>query len=356
MNDIINNTEYKKWINELKIKFRSSQIKASISVNKELLKFYWTLGKDIVEIQKKHEWGSGFLKKLSEDLKREFSEIGGFSKRNLEIIRQWYKFWSKNEITQQLVSQLMQIPWGQNILIITKCKTVKEAIYYVNNVFENGWSRNVLLHHIKTDLYEREGKAVTNFKKNLPDIYSDLANETLKDPYIFNFLNIRKKHSEKELEKALIDNITKFLLELGKGFAFIGNQYHLELSGKDYYLDLLFYHIKLRCYVVVELKIGEFKPEYAGKINFYLTVVDEKLKSEKDNPSIGIILCTEKDEITAEYSLREMVKPIGVSEYSIVEKLPNEFKKSLPTLEEFKEELKRIDLDEKEKENKKVKN
>lgn len=189
-------------------------------------------------------------------------------------------------------------------------------------------------------MYKREGKAVTNFKNTLPDVYSDLANETIKDPYKFDFLNISKKHSERELENALVTNIMKFLLELGKGFAFIGNQYHLELSGKDYYLDLLFYHIKLRCYVVIELKAGEFKPEYAGKVNFYLTLVDEKLKSA----SIGIILCTAKDKITAEYSLREMIKPIGVSEYKVIEKLPNEFKDSLPTIEEFEEEIKRLKI------------
>lgn len=348
MENIIDNIEYKKLITNVKLKFKNSQIKASISVNRELLNFYWELGKDIVSMQTKYEWGSNFLKNMSSDLKREFSEMSGFSESNLKYIRQWYLFWSKDEISQQVVDQLKMIPWGSNIVIISKCNDVKEAIFYLNNIVENGWSRSVLLHHIKSDLYKREGKAITNFKNTLPDIYSDLANETLKDPYKFDFLNISKKHSERELENALVKNIMKFLLELGKGFAFIGNQYHLELSGKDYYLDLLFYHIKLRCYVVIELKVGEFKPEYAGKVNFYLTLVDEKLKSKMDNPSIGIILCTSKDKITAEYSLREMIKPIGVSEYQVIEKLPNEFKDTLPTIEEFEEEFKKMELAEKE--------
>ncbi|BDU51571.1 PDDEXK nuclease domain-containing protein [Haliovirga abyssi] len=348
MGTIIDNIDYKNWISNLKLKFRNSQIKASISVNRELLNFYWELGEDITNMQLKYKWGSNFLKNLSSDLKREFPEIKGFSERNLKYIRQWYLFWNKDEIGQQVVAQLKTIPWGSNIVIISKCNNIEEATFYLNNILENGWSRSVLLHHIKSNLYKREGKAITNFKETLPEIYSDLANETLKDPYKFDFLNISKKYSERELENALVKNIMKFLLELGKGFAFIGNQYHLELSGKDYYLDLLFYHIKLRCYVVIELKVGEFKPEYAGKVNFYLTLVDEKLKNETDNPSIGIILCTSKDKITAEYSLREMIKPIGVSEYEVIEKLPNEFKDILPTIEEFEEEFKKIELAEKE--------
>jgi predicted nuclease of restriction endonuclease-like (RecB) superfamily len=336
---LVDNAEYKNWLGSIKSKFQRSQIQASISVNRELLKFYWELGKEISEKEKQYRWGSKFLQELSNDLQKLFPEVKGFSKRNLELIRKWYLFWSSSEITKQVVSQLHSIPWGHNIVIIQKSNSLNEAIYYVENTAKNNWSRNTLLHQMKSKLYDREGSAVTNFEITLPKENSDLAMETLKDPYIFDFLSLTKNFNEKELEKSLIDNIAKFLLELGKGFAFIGSQYHLEVSGKDYYLDLLFYHVKLRCYVVIELKIGEFKPEYAGKVNFYLSLVDDKLKSDLDNPSIGIILCTEKDRIIAEYSLRDMTKPIGVSEYQVVEELPYKFKDSLPTPQELQDKL-----------------
>ena len=339
---LVDNSEYKKWLGSIKNKFQRSQIQASISVNKELLKFYWELGKEISEKEKQYRWGSKFLQELSNDLQTFFPEVKGFSHRNLKYIKQWYDFYNSNDIGQQVVSQLFSIPWGQNITIVSKCKDIDEAIYYVQNTAKNNWSRNTLLHQLKNRLYEREGSAVTNFEITLPKENSDLAKETLKDPYIFDFLSLTKDFNERELEKSLIDNIAKFLLELGKGFAFIGSQYHLEVSGKDYYLDLLFYHVKLRCYVVIELKIGEFKPEYAGKVNFYLSLVDDKLKSDIDNPSIGIILCTEKDRIIAEYSLRNMTKPIGVSEYHVVEELPYEFKDTLPTSQELQEKLESI--------------
>ena len=339
---LVDNAEYKNWLGSIKSKFQKSQIQASISVNRELLKFYWELGKEISEKEKQHSWGSKFLQELSNDLQTLFPEVKGFSKRNLKYIKQWYDFYSSNDIGQQVVAQLFSIPWGQNIAIVSKCKDINEAIYYVENTAKNNWSRNTLLHQMKSKLYEREGSAVTNFEITLPKENSDLAMETLKDPYIFDFLSLTKDFNERELEKSLIDNIAKFLLELGKGFAFIGSQYHLEVSGKDYYLDLLFYHIKLRCYVVIELKIGEFKPEYAGKVNFYLSLVDDTLKSDLDNPSIGIILCTEKDRIIAEYSLRNMTKPIGVSEYQVVEELPYEFKDTLPTPQELQDKLESI--------------
>lgn len=342
MAELVDIEEYKLWIENIKVNFKTSQIKASRMVNREMMNFYWNLGKDMIEMQSKYNWGSSFIKRISTDLKKEFSDISGFSESNLKYIRQWYLFWNEKEISQQLVDQILNIPWGQNIILVSKCKTREEALFYIKNILENNWSRSVLTHYIKNDLYQREGKAISNFKDTLPEINSDLAIETLKDPYIFDFLNLRKKHSEKELEEALIKNITKFLLELGKGFAFIGNQYHLELSGKDYYLDLLFYHIRLRCYVVIELKIGEFKPEYAGKMNFYLSLVDDKLKRQGDNESIGIILCTERDKITAEYSLKNMNKPIGVSEYQVLDTLPVEYRDNLPTIEEFNESLEDI--------------
>ncbi len=334
------NKNYSVWLKELKNKVRLVQIKAAVKVNSELLQFYWELGQDILDKQKNAKWGDGFLRQLSMDLSSEFPHIRGFSKRNLELIRKWYVFYNqKNLIAKQAVSQLVQIPWGHNIAITSKCKNLDEAFFYIRKTIQNNWSRSVLTHHIESNLFKREGKAITNFEATLPVPQSDLAKETLKDPYNFDFLTLTEKHNEKELENALISHVTKFLLELGAGFSYIGQQYRLEISGDEFYIDLLFYHVKLHCYVVVELKAVKFKPEFAGKLNFYVSAVDGILKSERDTSTIGILICKSKNDTVVEYALKDISKPIGVSEYIITKNLPDEFKSSLPSIEEIEAEL-----------------
>ncbi len=363
--------DYSAWLKELKNKVRLVQIKAAVKVNTELLLFYWELGRDIADKQKGARWGEGFLKQLSLDLMAEFPDMKGFSKRNLELIRQWYSFWHKEIIAkqpvsqleieksqqpadqnsqqtplqakksfgQQAVAQLMQIPWGHNIVIISNCKNPEEAFFYIQKTIQNNWSRSVLTHHIESNLFKRDGKSITNFEVTLPTPQSDLARETLKDPYNFDFLTLTEKHNEKELEDALVNHVTRFLLELGAGFSYIGQQYRLEVSGDEFYIDLLFYHVKLHCYVVVELKSVKFKPEFAGKLNFYVSAVDEILKSEQDNATIGILICKSKNDTVVEYALKDVHKPIGVSEYIITKNLPDEYKTSLPSIEEIEAEL-----------------
>jgi predicted nuclease of restriction endonuclease-like (RecB) superfamily len=310
-----------------------------------LLEFYWDLGIEILEKQKDYKWGSGFLKQLSHDLVSDFPEIKGFSKRNLELIRKWHFFWqniisqNKDEKTKQAVSQIFQIPWGHNVAIIQKCKNHEEALYYVNNIVEHNISRSVLIHQIESDLYNRDGKAITNFKNTLPAIHSDLAREITKDPYTFDFLSLTNNYKEKELEDALCENITKFLLELGRGFAFIGRQKHIKVGDNDFYIDLLFYHTELHCYVVVELKTTDFKPEYAGKLSFYTSVIDAEIKTDNDNPTIGILLCKGKDKTVVEYALKDMNKPLGISEYKLTSKLTKEYKSILPSIKQIEEEL-----------------
>ena len=342
--------EYKNWLFELKSKIRSTQIKAAVAVNSALILFYWELGKMIAE--KQTAWGSHFLAQLSKDLKAEFPEMSGFSERNLKYCRQFYEFYSKS-IGQQAVAQLEnetvflhqlagKIPWGHHILIFTKSKTLNEAHFYITETIENTWGRETLALQIKTNLYQRQGKAINNFKYTLPAAQSDLAEQTLKDPYVFDFLTLTKPFHEKDIQRQLIAHITKFLLELGKGFAFVGQQYHLEVGESDYYLDLLFYHIKLKCYVVIELKNTKFIPEYAGKLNFYLSAVDSLVKSESDQPTIGILLCRDKNNFETEFALRDINKPMGVSEFQLTEIIPDNLKSSLPTIEEIENELRKI--------------
>ncbi|MCB9097804.1 PDDEXK nuclease domain-containing protein [Aliarcobacter butzleri] len=341
--------EYKVWLESLKNKFRTSQIKASIKVNTTLLEFYWDLGEQIVQKQEAHTWGSGFLEKLSHDLSAEFPDIKGFSRRNLEHIRQWYQFWQQavsqmeSENTKQAVSQIRMIPWGHNIAIIQKCKNIEEAIYYVQNTLKNGISRNVLIHQIESNLFERNGKALTNFENTLPPLQSDLAKEITKDPYNFDFITLTDDYQERELEDALTQNITNFLLELGSGFAFVGRQYKLNIGGEEFKIDLLFYHIKLKCYVVVELKATSFKPEHAGKLSFYTSAIDGKLKTDDENPTIGILICKSKNDTVVEYALKDINKPLGISEYQLTEILPKEYKSSLPSIEEIEAKLDEIE-------------
>ena len=344
--------DYKNWLLEVKQSFAKAQIKAAVKVNSTLLEFYWQLGSEIVEKQQTSQWGSGFLKQLSQDLSAEFSGVKGFSLNNLQYIKRWFLFYNQggnsnspncgtscSTIGQHLITQIIQIPWGHNLKIISKCTGQDEALFYVKNTITHGWSRNVLVHQIESCLYQREGKAVTNFEKTLPKAQSDLALQTLKDPYLFDFLTLTKDHNERELEQALVSHITDFLVELGAGFAYVGKQVHLDVGDQDFYLDLLFYHLKLRCYVVVELKTGDFKPEYAGKLSFYLTAVDKQLKAEQDNPTIGLLLCKNRNKIIAEYALSDNSKPIGVSEYQLSQALPDNFKSSLPSIKEIELEL-----------------
>lgn len=329
--------DYKIWISELKLKIRSTQIKASIAVNSVLIEFYWDLGKMITEKQTQANWGDKLLENISNDLKTEFPDLQGLSRSNLKYCKRFYTFYNETQIGQQLVAQL---PWGHNILIFSKSNSENEALFYIQQTIENSWSRDVLGLQIKSNLFERTGKSITNFKTTLSDPYSDLAEQTLKDPYIFDFITITSKAKERDIENQLIEHIKKFLLELGKGFAFVGQQYHLEIAENDYYLDLLFYHIKLKCYVVIELKNRKFIPEDAGKLNFYLSAVDSLLKEKEDKSTIGLLLCRDKNNIEAEFSLRDLNKPIGISEFQLTEIIPEELKSSLPTIEEIENEFK----------------
>ncbi len=350
--ELIKDKDYLTWISELKKKVRSAQIKAAIAVNRELILFYWDLGMMLSEKIKSSNWGDKVLKNVSKELKNEFPEMKGFSERNLKYCRRFYEFYSI-PIRQQVVAQsskdsdifvfgqqaVAQIPWGHNIIIFSKSKNIKEAVFYLEKTKENNWSRDTLALQIKSQLFQRNGAAITNFSNTLPEPFSDLAQQTLKDPYVFDFMQLTEGFKEKDLENQLVNHIKKFLLELGKGFAFVGQQYHLEIANKDYYMDLLFYHIKLKCYVVIELKNTAFIPEYAGKLNFYLSAVDSTLKEADDKPTIGILLCREKNNIEAEFALRDINKPMGVSEFELTDMLPEDLKSSLPTIEEIEQNI-----------------
>lgn len=345
-----NDKEYKKFLVELKEKVKNSQLKAAIKVNYELLNLYWELGKKITEKQKEYSWGDSFISNLSNDLKKEFPDMKGFLVQNLKNIRYWYLFYAEYLIGLQPVSQLKKIenkiksiPWGHNQRIMYKCKSVREAIFYVEKTIENGWSRTILEHQIDSKLYERLGSAISNFDSRLPKVQSELAKQTIKDPYNFDFLTLRDKYDERELEDALVKQITSFLLELGTGFSYIGRQVHLKVGDSDFYIDLLFYHVKLHCYVVVELKTEKFKPDFAGQLNFYVTAVNRDLKSQEDNQTIGILICKDKDNVVAEYSLANISQPIGISKYEISKLLEKEYKSSLPSIEEIEQSIKDIE-------------
>jgi len=329
---------YIQLLKDIKEKVKNAQIKAAVKVNQELVLLYWEIGHDLVERQEKEGWGAKIIEKLSKDLKASFPNMKGFSTRNLKYMVKFAKNYPDKEIVQQLVAQ---IPWGHNIALMEKIETKEERIWYIKKTIENSWSRNVLTTWIESRLYDRQGKAITNFSTTLPAIQSDLANQTLKDPYCFDFLTLRERFDERELEDGLLDHIQRFLLELGSGFSFVGRQIHLDIGDQDFYLDLLFYHYKLRCFVVVELKATEFKPEHAGKMNFYLTAVDETLKHPDDKPTIGLLLCKNKNKIIAEYALRDIQKPLGVAGYEtkIIESLPEDLKGSLPTIKEIEQTL-----------------
>ncbi len=337
------NEEYIKWVVELKQLINSSQIKASLSVNQTMLAMYWEIGKSISHKVEVMKWGSGIVEILSKDLKKLFPNQKGFSRTNLFYMKKWYEFYTTNEIELEKVQQLVgQIPWGQNVVIVSKSKSIEEALFYLNKTVENGWSRTVLTHQIELDLYQRQGRAITNFEQTLMKPNSELATETLKDPYKFDFLMLEEKALERDIEEQLVKNITSFLLELGNGFSFVGRQVHLEVDGQDFYIDLLFYHIRLKCYVVVELKAVEFKAEYAGKMNLYLSAVDDLIKTENENPTIGLLLCKSKSKIVAEYALRGTTQPIGIAEYELSRAIPDDLKPNLPTVESIEEELEAV--------------
>lgn len=336
---------YKHWLESIKHKIKTTQLKMAVSVNTQLIELYWQLAEEIVEKQNNSKWGTGVLEQLSVDLKLSFPDINGFSRRNLYAIRQWYLFYSKEfEFVPQAVAQ---IPWGHNRLIITKIKNIEEALFYSKATLKNNWSRDNLEVAIKNNYFEAKGKSISNFKRTLPEPQSELAQETLKSPYNFDFLGLEQDALEREIESGMIKHITQFLIELGKGFAFVGRQYQIVVSDNEYYIDLLFYHLQLRCYVVIELKSGKFKPEFAGKLNFYLSAVDSQIKHASDNPSIGIILCKHKNKIEAEYALRDIHKPIGISEYELTQALPKNYQSKLPTVEQLEEQFNKEEKDEK---------
>ena len=335
----IHTADYRQWLGELKARFRQVQLKAAVAVNTAMLQFYWELGADMVAKQTQFAWGSGFLNQLSADLMREFPDTKGFSKRNLELVRQWHLFWLDAPIAKQPVSQILSIPWGHNLAILAKCKQHDGALYYAQATQTYGWSRSVLVHQIESGLWQREGKAITNFEQTLPAAQSDLAIQMLKDPYTFDFLSLSKEHTERELETDLVTHITQFLLELGAGFAYIGRQVPLQVGERDFFLDLLFYHTRLHCHVVVELKTVDFEPEFAGKLNFYIKAVDEQLRGEGDQPTIGLLLCKSKDRLVAEYALSDIQKPMGLATYTLSHTLPEALRDKLPSIEAIEREL-----------------
>ena len=373
-------SEYKDWIGELKQRIRQSQIKAAVKVNTELLQLYWQLGGEIVEKQQNAHWGDGFLKQLSADLMTEFPEMKGFSLRNLERIRNWYLFYYEhytitaqavpqfgnanrkrvvgkidavttkqpasqlgNGIRAQVVPQLAEsffsVPWGHHILIMQRCKEMDKALFYIHKTVENNWSRSVLDWQIDSNLFEREGKAVSNFSLTLPKPQSDLAQQITKDPYIIDIMGVRQEMQERELEAHLDKHISQYLLELGKGFTYYGHQIQLKVGDETFYIDQLFYHVRLHCYVVVELKATVFKPEHIGQLNFYVNAVNALMRTEGDNPTIGLLICKDKNDVVAEYTLQSVNSPIGVSSMKIYDQLTSDYKSALPTTEEIEAEI-----------------
>ena len=337
---LINSNEYFNVLEDIKTRIKTAQYKAVLGANKELMELYWHIGKTIIANTR---YGAKFIKNLSRDILSEFPDIQGFSVRNLNNMRKFAEVYPDFQKVQRGVALL---PWRNNLTLISKVKDEAERQWYIAQNIENGWNNTVLTHQIEMKLYQRQAIAekTTNYERLLPSPFSELAEETIKNPYVFDFVEKRKGIIEREIERELVANIAKTIMELGTGFAFVGNQYHLEISGKDYYIDLLFYNTKLRCYVVIELKNTEFKPEYAGQINFYLSAVDDMLKHELDNPSIGIMLCKTKDKLTAEYALKDINKPIGVSEYKLSDFVPAELIDTLPSAEDIERRV-RLEFD-----------
>ncbi len=337
-------SDFRNWISTLKKDIRQAQIKAAVKVNSELLHLYWHLGEEIARKQKLATWGDGWLKELSRELLAEFPDMKGLSYRNLRYIRQWYNFYHGTDIIwQQVVAKLgetfFSVPWGHHLYIISQCKEPQKAMFFLQKTLENGWSRSMLLNFLDTDLYERQGQALNNFTRLLPQPQSDLAQQTLKDPYNFDFLTLTEGYRERELEDALTANITRFLLELGQGFAYVGKQVPLEVGDETLFADLLFYHLELRCYVVVELKTSKFKGEYLGQLGLYVSAVNHLKKKAADNATVGLLICKTKNDVIAQYALESTNQPIGISSYELSSLIPTEIQSQLPTIEEIEKSL-----------------
>ncbi|WP_059399996.1 PDDEXK nuclease domain-containing protein [Pseudomonas aeruginosa] len=327
---------YGEWLADLKGRIHSAQQRATLAVNRELVLLYWQFGNDILTRQAQQGWGAKVIERLAHDLRIAFPEMKGFSRANLMYMRAFAEAWPDAAIVQQAVGQL---PWGHNLVLLTRLKDPQQRLAYAQSAIAHGWSRNVLNIHIETRLLERSGTAVTNFDVSLPKAQSDLARESLKDRYRFDFLGLHDEAQEREIEHALVKHVTEFLLELGAGFAFVGRQVLLDVGGDEFFIDLLFYHLKLRCYLVIELKAGKFKPEHLGQLGFYMTAVDRQVKGEHDNPTIGLLLCKSKNKVVAEYALGDKTQPMGIAEYKLLESLPAELQTSLPSIEQIEREL-----------------
>ena len=344
----ISTKEYAQTLLDIKKQIQEAQIKAAVAASKELTLLYWTIGKAIAEKQEKSGWGTSFVEQLAKDLQNAFPGVAGFSATNVFRMRAFFSAYQEISTAVPILekSPIFMIPWGHNIVLMRMVKNTDQRLWYAQKAIENGWSRSVLEMWIESDLYSRQGKAITNFQDKLPNPHSDIAHQTLKDPYVFDFLTLHSEHAEQEIEQGLIDHIQKFLLELGQGFAFIGRQVHLHVGNKDYYIDLLFYHLKLRCFIIVELKAREFDPRDTGQIGFYLSAVDDLMKHPDDKSTIGLILCKDKDSLTVEYALRASSKAIGVASYQtkIVESLPKNLKGRLPTVQEIEAELEKQEV------------
>ncbi|MFZ2853703.1 MAG: PDDEXK nuclease domain-containing protein [Rhodocyclaceae bacterium] len=327
---------YADWLAELRNRIHTAQQRAALAVNRELVLLYWQIGCDILTRQAEQGWGAKVIERLAHDLRTAFPQMKGFSPRNLKYMRAFAEAWPDAEFVQAVLAQL---PWYHQLALLDKLDSSESRRWYAGQAIEHNWSRNVLAMQIETQLRERSGAAVTNFDASLPKPQSDLARESLKDPYRFDFLGLTDEAQEREVEQALVKHVTEFLLELGAGFAFVGRQVLLDVGGEEFFIDLLFYHLKLRCYVVIELKAGKFKPEHLGQLGFYLTAVDRQVKSEHDNPTIGLLLCKSKNKVVAEYALGDKSQPMGIAEYKLLESLPEPLQTSLPSIEEIEREL-----------------
>ncbi len=335
----LSDNNYITFLNGLKQRIRSAQVKAALAVNQEILLLYWQIGRDILARQEAEGWGTKVVSRLAKDLKREFPEMKGLSSRNLKYMRALAEAYPDEQIVLRVIAQ---IPWGHNQSLLNKLESQEQRLWYAQKVIENGWNRNTLELQIKSNLFSRQGEALTNFELTLPDPQSDLAQSLLKSEYNLEFLELKEKAHERELEQALVNHMQKFLLELGVGFSFMGHQYRLEVEGDEFFIDLLFYHVRLRCYVVIELKTTEFKPEYSGQINFYVNVIDDQLRHPEDRPTIGIVLCRSRKQSIVHYALQGMNQPIGVSTYELGNALPESVQQSLPSVEQLQMEIESV--------------
>ena len=327
---------YAGWLTELKGRIHAAQQRAALAVNRELVLLYWQIGRDIMARQAEQGWGSKVIDRLAADLRSSFPAMKGFSPRNLKYMRAFAEAWPDEQFVQEVLAQL---PWYHQLALLDKLPGPETRKWYAAKAIEHNWSRNILVMQIESRLLDRSGKAVTNFPTTLPAQHSDLARESLKDPYRFDFLGLTDEAQEREIEQALVGHVTDFLLELGAGFAFVGRQVLLDVGGEEFFIDLLFYHLKLRCYVVVELKAGKFKPEHLGQLGFYLTAMDRQVRDAHDNPTIGLLLCKSKNKVVAEYALGDTSQPMGIAEYKLAQSLPAELRTSLPSIEQIEREL-----------------